>query len=383
MKCIECGAYVYNADKFCRNCGTKLTNETCQYGDNISKSIYDSSSCHQKQYDYSYNYSNKEKPTYNTNASHVEQYEYSNKYSFDYSKFDYINKPNDSEGEDKYIKAYIGQNYKSIKTMRFSIPAFLFGPIYLLYRKVWKYAIFIIIISLAGTIFLSDSTFEIIDTIINIILAFKFKDIYLKQAEEKVENIKQQNLDKTTNELLSICQKKGGISWKEPIIAIIASTLFTTIILGSFINDNNSNNNYNYIEELSYSLPIGFEELYITENYKNYNYTTKNQTTCHITLNYSPVSTYMYDEISYLEKTLIEGNNNQTISKIQNITLNNNLWKYKQLTSASLEETSYAIKHQDKIYVVRTYNYRYNDKQNDECKLKYNEFLETLDFENN
>ena len=53
MKCLKCGAYVYSSDKFCRSCGTTLTQDSCQYGANIENSKYDASSCHTKQYDYS------------------------------------------------------------------------------------------------------------------------------------------------------------------------------------------------------------------------------------------------------------------------------------------------------------------------------------------
>ena len=106
MKCLKCGAYVYSSDKFCRSCGATLNSETCQYGDNISNSKYDSSSCHEQQYKYSYEYSNQTKPTYNMAATHQEQFNYSATYSYDQSKYDYAYSPNDS-GDGKYIKAYI------------------------------------------------------------------------------------------------------------------------------------------------------------------------------------------------------------------------------------------------------------------------------------
>ena len=42
MKCLKCKANIYSSDKFCRNCGATLNNDTCQYGDNIPNSSYDS-----------------------------------------------------------------------------------------------------------------------------------------------------------------------------------------------------------------------------------------------------------------------------------------------------------------------------------------------------
>ena len=63
MNCPKCGAILQANSKFCKFCGTNIKYaNNCKYGDNISNSKYDSSSCHNEQYNYSYNYSNKTKP---------------------------------------------------------------------------------------------------------------------------------------------------------------------------------------------------------------------------------------------------------------------------------------------------------------------------------
>ena len=233
MKCLKCGSYVYSSDKFCRGCGATVNSETCKYGDNIENSKYDSSSCHEKQYTYSYEYSNKTKPTYNLNSTHQDQYSYSANFSFDPSKYDYAYSPNDS-GDDKYIKAYIGNKYETIKKMKFSLPALILGPWYLIYRKVWGYAIAAIIISLAAEFLLETELADVINIIINIYFACKFKEIYMKQAEDQVESIKQQNLDKSTSELLDVCRKQGGASTKGISIIIIIG-IFSVIAIGMYI----------------------------------------------------------------------------------------------------------------------------------------------------
>lgn len=224
MKCLKCGAYVYNSDKFCRNCGTGLTTDTCKYGDNISNSKYDSTSCHGKQYNYSNTYShiNKDSNTTYTNT-------YDSRYTIDNSKFDYAIF-NDTGEDDKYVKAYVGKNFETIKRINFSIPALIFGPLYLFYRKVWGYAIATIIVNLAATFLLSSKLSCFINIIINVFFAFKFKNIYMTQAEEKVESIKQQNLDKTTNELLNLCKKKGGVAPLATLAPFVILVIFLLLL---------------------------------------------------------------------------------------------------------------------------------------------------------
>ena len=221
MKCIKCGAYVYSTDKFCRNCGKTLRESDCKYGDNITNSKYDSSSCHEKQYNYSYNYSNKTEPSYNINATHAEQYNYTEKYSYDSGKYAYISNYTTS-GDDKYIQAYVGNNYKIIKNQKFSIPALFFGIYYLLYRKVWGHAFLLLLINIAATILLNEDLAGIVGMILNIYIGLKFSEIYMKKVENNVERIKQENLDKTTEELLAICKKKGGSSFTGIIVFVAA-----------------------------------------------------------------------------------------------------------------------------------------------------------------
>lgn len=221
MKCNNCGYYINNDDKFCKNCGNTVNDESCKYGDNISDSKYDASSCHTKQYAYSYEYSNKQKPSYNMYSTHEEQYNYNKKYSVDSSKYNYINTTLNDSGDDKYIKSYIGKNYTQIKKSKFSLPAFFFGPWYLLYRKIWNYSFITIIISFAAKILLEENLSSLTDIIISIVLATKFQQIYFQEAEKQVELIKQQNLDKTTTELLNECSKKGKTSILRPIVIYI------------------------------------------------------------------------------------------------------------------------------------------------------------------
>lgn len=386
MKCLKCGAYVYSSDKFCRSCGTTLTEENCQYGDNISNSKYDSTSCHGKQYDYSNTYSHTKK---DSDTKYTQSYEYDDKYTIDQSKYAYA-MTTDSGGDDKYVKAYIGQNYQSIKKMKFSFPALIFGPWYLLYRKVWGYAIAIIIISIAAQFLLTSDLKDFVNIIMNIFVACKFQSIYMKQAEDKVEQIKQQNLDKTTNELLDICRKKGGTSTKAPAIIIISALILIPIIaMYAYTNDTvdveNENNN-EIVEEVeeennafTYTLPQGFVKAYGSGFYNRFEYQVNNSIKCNLTVDKTTLIRNYPDEKTYLEKkmNIVANTTNQPIP-VMSLNLNGKNWKYMNIETPQRSETMYAYKTDKEIYVIKTYDYKINNQTNTICKTKYNEFLNSV-----
>ena len=386
MKCLKCGAYVYSSDKFCRSCGTTLTEENCQYGDNISNSKYDSTSCHGKQYDYSNTYSHTKK---DSDTKYTQSYEYDDKYTIDQSKYAYA-MTTDSGGDDKYVKAYIGQNYQSIKKMKFSFPALIFGPWYLLYRKVWGYAIAIIIISIAAQFLLTSDLKDFVNIIMNIFVACKFQSIYMKKAEDKVEQIKQQNLDKTTNELLDICRKKGGTSTKAPAIIIISALILIPIIaMYVYTNDTidveNENNNEVVEEveeennEFTYTIPQGFIKAYGSGFYNRFEYQVNNSIKCNLTVDKTTLIRNYPDEKTYLEKkmNIVANTTNQPIP-VMSLNLNGKNWKYMNIETPQRSETMYAYKTDKEIYVIKTYDYKINNQTNTICKTKYNEFLNSV-----
>ena len=383
MKCIKCGAYVYSSDKFCRSCGTTLNSDNCQYGDNIPNSKYDSTSCHEQQYNYSYEYSNKTEPKYNMNATHAEQYNYNTNYSYDMSKYNYAYQPNDS-GDDKYIKAYIGANYNGIKNMKFSLPALIFGPIYLIYRKVWGYALAAIIIQLAAIYLLKSDYSEAVNVIINIYFACKFQSIYLKQAEDKVEQIKQQGLDKSTTELLEVCKKKGGTAIKAVVVAIFVSIIVYISLLfylfsgGGFNLEEDKetiNSNYNTATEytdnvnsLNYQLPTTFQKTTSNNSTKIY---TINEYNINCTFKVETKIPYgIYSTPDTFLNTITEPS-----SGTNKVTKNNHEWLYKQVQRTNFYESIYAHKHNDTLYILTLSNTNYYN-----CNTYYEQILNSLTF---
>lgn len=375
MKCLKCDAYVYNSDKFCRNCGIALTDDNCKYGDNIENSEYDASSCHTKQYNYSYNYSHQNKDSKNYTNNH----QFDDRFTINYENL------NDSGNEDKYVKAYVGPNYEHIKRDTISIPTIIFGPLYFLYRKLYKQGIIFLILTIIPDLFLKSNLATIVSLGIRIFYTLKFKDMYFKHAEEKVEKIKQENLDKTTNELFDICNKTGGTSLNfiKIIIAIAIVIIITFVILGIVTNNTYQKNTEQYIthenSNIKYKIPLDFERTFDGNNYKTYQY-SNNDVICNVTV-LNLTTTYSTAE-EYINKTHTLHYRDQQETPVQEIVFNNNIWKYKKITSPTRTDTFYAKKDtSNDIYIVKTYDYHYNSQSNPECNIKYNEFLNTIEFE--
>ena len=95
MICPKCKSEIDNTIKYCNYCGTKIIKN-----------------------------------------EHKDQYSYSEIYSNIMQKR--------VESEEDYLRAYIGNNYNMVKKETFSIATLFFGPLHLLYRKIYTPAILLI-----------------------------------------------------------------------------------------------------------------------------------------------------------------------------------------------------------------------------------------------
>ena len=143
--------------------------------------------------------------TKNPVMTHDELFNYNVRYSF--NKIDNIQPPT---SDVDYRNAYINTNIKDIINTKFSIPALLFGPLYLMYRKMTVLGLILQIFIFYILITMESSVGTAIHLIINIIIACKFREIYLNYVNKQVQNIKAKNPDKSTTELINICKYKGG-----------------------------------------------------------------------------------------------------------------------------------------------------------------------------
>lgn len=111
--------------------------------------------------------------------------------------------------DDILIDTYIGKRIDGLKKGGFSWCTFFGGILYVFYRKMWLlgiiwYVLLVIINNLLR------SFAGIVGFIINIVIAFIFKERYLEHVNKKVEEIKNRNQNKTQDEIMEICRKKGG-----------------------------------------------------------------------------------------------------------------------------------------------------------------------------
>lgn len=193
MICPKCGSHTSDTAKYCYKCGTTI---------DINK-----------KYDY--------KDRFNDhNKEHNEQYNYSQNYSY-----------TETYGDEIYIKEYVGPSYTEIRKNNFNICALLLGPIYLAYRKTTNLLLLYLFIYISARILLKPIYVIFIEIIMNIYFALKFNELYMQRVTQKVDEIKQSNLDKTSIELKSICRKKGGISFSLAIIFIILSIVMNCFYL--------------------------------------------------------------------------------------------------------------------------------------------------------
>ena len=264
---------------------------------------------HDEQFNYSKKYSNVTKK----GKTHDEQYAYSQRYSNstttdrNYSQYN----QQDNSSDDSYRLAFINYNKDSIIKSSFSIPALLFGPLYLIYRKMIPLGIALQIIILILRINLGDAAtyFQIL---IHIILAFKFRTIYLNYVDKNVKQIKEKGQNKTTTEIAYECTKKGSTLGLKGIIKyVIIFYILTVIAVGIYevnkksvdINPNSNNQSYNnsYTYEINnYEFEISTKLTQTTLNEYQFIPDNSNNSKCVFQLEYTPsnntVTRYLLDQ---------------------------------------------------------------------------------------
>lgn len=144
--------------------------------------------------------------------------------------------------DEDLLKMFIGKNSEKITTRPFNFAAFFFTSLYMCYRKMFLFGLLyfivtLVVINVAKT-YLATLAFSILAGLI-------FNKIYVSHAKKKVAVIKAKNSDKRSEELVSICTRKGGTSGGQlflGILAHLAVAIVTLIVMvaigiGNFIGD--------------------------------------------------------------------------------------------------------------------------------------------------
>ena len=361
MFCSKCHTEIREEDIiFCPRCGQKIERTRINNHFYFRSKLKSTSNEHENQFEYSKNYSNIKDDDPNT---HQEQYNYSKSYSdvkkdqadehenqYIYStKYSDTNTINITSDED-YIKAYINNNYNSIKKQKFNIAALIFGPFYCIYRKMYLLGIILIIIESNFLFSIGGDYSTLVELFINLYLAIKINEIYLKKVNNNIETIKSNNPDKTSKELIEICSKKGGtISIKLFIVLLFIIPMIISILTILFeydksINKKTVSNNTYKVRDITFNTPNNFEEMTTNEIYY---YMKSNDNKCY--LNTFSIS-YSGDIKNYLS---YNSNSSSNTNKTDIYTWEHkgNNWNYIMMDTSYGEKDIYATKYNGYLYI--------------------------------
>ena len=198
-----------------------------------------------------------------------------------------------------------------------------------------------------------------IHLIINIIIACKFREIYLNYVNKQVQNIKAKNPDKSTTELINICKYKGGTKEFKTIIilGIILYALFEFISNNSDYTNKNTNiinnNSEKQIDLYKYEIPNDLTEEETSSNYHSYSYSYYNNLeSCKFLITYGYSDSSSANFLLQEKKYYPEYNS----SNIQIKEKNNLRWYYQNLVSTNNKIYMYAYQDytNNKLFLITT-----------------------------
>ena len=240
MKCKHCQKEYFNSEQFCNICGTQLKPIENTFFQNTSgENLKPIETLENEQM-------NIESPILMPHEKmKLEQT------NVNYSNF---TEPNNSFKEEDWLKVYIGKNYDKIHYKKWSWPAFLFGLIYLIYRKLWKYAGLYMIIMLCVSLISNVLNLPILLTIGGLILSsisgIKFNEIYVKYAKEHIRKLHEANPIMSQEEFSGLVASKGGTNLAVtllltiPLAICIAIMIFFFTLISPFIPQISKNKAY-------------------------------------------------------------------------------------------------------------------------------------------
>lgn len=129
---------------------------------------------------------------------------------------------------ERYIEAYIGEDYKLIKRSPFNIWAFLLNWMYLLYRKLYITGVIGLVIT-AVVAFFFTKYFLIYFLVSIVVLGFVFNPYYIYIVKGKVNKILEEYEGTDSFSLEKMCNEFGGVN--VPIALIIYLTFLIVIVL--------------------------------------------------------------------------------------------------------------------------------------------------------
>ena len=345
--CPKCGSSVKTNQIFCSSCGSRLFDNERNLIDHPNQIDNDTVSNNQQLY---------QEPQYNR----------------------LIHQDNIATDEE-LVSEYIGRNAKYFSEEGFSFCTFFFGVIYVFYRQMNFLGFIWLVISFITTLFLP-SFYKISPLIINLIMAIYFKKLYLRHCREKVKKIKNENLDKSKEELLDIMRRRGGTSISAVLLILL---IYGSVVYFAFsatielLYKSMEKTAYDMINDLNITIPEGFNETsYSTITYKAYEKAGDNLDNCLITIQISNQDNNNKDVKRFLD-TGITRFKTDNYSGVQEQLINNNTWYYASLSNQNIEKYYYSINYNKKLYKI---TYTINSDVQGTCHSSLNQIVSSLWF---
>ncbi len=401
-RCPKCGTNVREGEAFCRMCGTKLTppqptqnntgqsvqpnnqflnnnepntgfgfQETVQQGQN-NNNQFNNGMMQNNTVNSSMNQNINNGMTQNNtmNNSMAQNSGYQNSGYSNNNQQNYGYSTNNVMPQNNYVNdidlidAYIGNNAEKLRNGGFSVNTFLFGVLYVLYRKMWLLGFVWLAINIIVSMFLpSISTYVTWGA--NIIISLQFKKLYLNHVSEEVNKIKIENPGKTNEQLLLLCSQKGGTTLiPVVIVGLIYGIMFFiayTVVMGIMDDtkdkikeqqDYYNNIGTKTLGNLSYEIPdILTESSFSTDKNKIYDFHSSTDS-CSLRITTEDPSVYSNDAKQFLEDN-VSYSSTDTYSGITAKSLNKRSWYYAEVITDLTENYYYAILNNGKIYSVQ------------------------------
>lgn len=391
MVCKNCGNENDNNNKFCIYCGSPLNVEV-----NVASSNDVNGNIN--------NVINQSMPLENGAINNQGNNSFNNNSNINQNSND------NSNNDDVLLKAYVGDKFDNINNSKFSVLTFFFGPLYMLSRKMWFLGFLWF-----GGVFLAGILFSFILPFLmpivslasigaNIYFALNFRKYYFEDANKKIINIKNQNINKTTDELVAICQKKGGVTIIPYIVAGVGLVVFVILFIiiaiifaGSlFAFSNASNTIKNTLEN---TIQQNYDDDRYEEDEDDYEDTGKYGDLYYelpddYKVSYKSDYSITFSSEEYYCNFDIKKEDNLYDKKTAEEYLNSNIFHYDtdnvEKGSISINDNDWNTFHVIGSYGEYNYAYNYNDNiylakytiySNDSCKNSYEKILNSLKFE--
>lgn len=331
----------------------------------------------------------------NVNAAPVNNVQYDNQNLSQIQNNVNINNVNQTKHitTDELVDIYIGPNVDKLKTNGFSFCTFFFGIMYVFYRKMWLLGIIWMALAVVTSMFLSSFQL-VINIIFSLVMAIKFKGMYINHVREEVYKIKDLNTKKTDEEIAMICQSKGGTSVGLVILSIIIYFGFLIAMvlpamissikeqINGFFNMSGISIEFNEssgtIGKLYMDIPEMFEESYYsTSDYKTYRLKKTDNCSCYLNLMKSRSSLYAEDAKKYMEK-LSNYSNHNSFGEIIKKDINSNTWYYTSFMTNYNKKYFYSILKDNFLYYIE---FGISKDTDESCSNAYKNIIDSMRFD--